>query len=240
VFAGDREGTMTILGSLAVAGTNHGESAIWRKLRCERGVTLVELLIAMVMALLVVGVPTFWIAAGMRQENLAASRSSSAVQAEVGLARLIHDLRQVAPSTTTTFTWTAPAGSGSASVAFTIPVAGTQGATTQSVTWSCSFGNTGTCSRQVCTISPVVCSTAVQQISNVWFVSFDPTDANGNHLASGSTTQAAYVAIQIQVLDTSQLDRTRSHQALQAVPSSTYNLKRIVLQGGVDLRSNSL
>jgi flagellar basal body-associated protein FliL len=197
---------------------------------------MIELLIAATLTVIVVGVAMLWIVSSLKQENQISSRSAATRQAEVGLERLTRDLRQVVPNSTTAFTW----GGTSASTTFTIPTSGTGGASSQQITWTCSFGDTGFCTRSVNS------GTAVSEISNVESVVFAPVDASGNALTSGSGTQAVYVGVTLQVLDASQLDTTRSHQALQVrkcgggVTTSCYTLNPITVADGVDLRGNSL
>ena len=194
----------------------------------ERGYTLIELVVVMALALIVVGVPMAFIVLSLKQQNVSSSRSVAATQEQIGLERLTRDLRQVVPSTTSTFTWSSTA----ASATFTLPVPGTQAASTESVTWSCTFGATGTCTRQVGT------GTAVKEIANVESVSFAPVDAGGNSLGGSgptySATSPAYVGITMKVLDVSQLDGTASpSHAVQGVSNW------ITVQGGVDLWNNS-
>jgi Tfp pilus assembly protein PilW len=197
---------------------------------------MIELLVAISLALIVVAIPMVWIVTSLKQQNQVAGRSASTTQAEVGLERLTRDLRQVVPNTTTTFTW----GSGSASTTFTLPTPGTGGATTEQVTWSCTFGDAGSCTRSVNS------GGALTEIANVESLVFAPVGTSGTALASGSATQAAYVGITLQVLDTSQLDTTRSHQALQVrkcsgvITTNCYTLNSITVEDGVDLRGNSL
>ncbi|MHB8658515.1 MAG: PulJ/GspJ family protein [Solirubrobacteraceae bacterium] len=191
------------------------------------GYTLVELLVVMTLAVIVVGVPMSFIVLSLTQQNVASSRSTAAVQEELGLARLTRDLREVVPSTTTTFTW----GPSSASVTFTIPVAGTGAASTQTVTWSCDFAPTGSCTRQVGS------GNTVRELIGVQGVTFSPVDASGHQLG-GSTApytaqNPAYVAITVKVQDTSQSDPSAS-----AGVSGVGN--PLILQDGVDLRNNSL
>ena len=197
------------------------------RLSDERGYTVIELVVVMALSTLVVAAPLFFIVLSLQQQNVSSSRSVAATQVQTGLERLTRDLRQVEPSTTTTFTWSGT----SASATFTMPVPGTQGASTESVTWSCTFGATGTCTRQVGT------GTAVKEIANVESVSFAPVDASGSVLGgsgpSYSATSPAYVGITVKVLDVSQLDSTSSH-AVSGVSNW------ITVQGGVDLRNNSL
>jgi prepilin-type N-terminal cleavage/methylation domain-containing protein len=195
----------------------------------ERGYTLIELVIVMALAVVVVGAPMALIVLSLKQQNVSSSRSVAATQEQIGLERLTRDLRQVVPNTTSTFAWSSSA----ASVTFTLPVPGTQAASTELVTWSCTFGAAGSCTRQVDS------GTAVKEIANVESVSFAPVDASGNSLGgSGPSYDAsnpAYVGITVKVLDVSQLDNTASPS--HSVPGVS---NWITVQGGVDLRNNSI
>jgi hypothetical protein len=163
------------------------------RLVSEGGFTTFELMVALMAGLLVVVVPLLFIVTSIRQSNGANSRALSATQAETGLLALTRDLREA--SSTATFTW----GPSSATATFSIPTPGSP-STSQSVTWSCSFGG-GTCTRQVGT------SSAVPEIKNVVGLTFAPTDAGGNALSSPATNPA-YVGVTVQVQNASSLDRT--------------------------------
>jgi type II secretory pathway pseudopilin PulG len=195
----------------------------------ERGLTLVELLVVILVTVIVFGLPMSFIIVTLDQQNAAASRTAAATQEEVGLNRLTRDLRQIVPSTTSTFTWS----SATATASFTLPVPGTGGASTETVAWSCSFGAAGKCTRSVNG------GAAVALISNVEGVSFSAVDESGNSLGgSGPTytaTNPAYVGITLQVLNVSQLDNgsSPSHAVM-----GTSNW--ITVRDGVDLRNNSL
>jgi prepilin-type N-terminal cleavage/methylation domain-containing protein len=206
------------------------------RLRCERGFTLIEMLVAMALGLVVIGLPMIWIVTSLTQQNVVASRSAAARQAEQGLERLTRDLRQVAPSSQTTFSWTAS----SATVTMSLPRPGTQGVSTDTVVWQCSFGDSGYCNRSVNS------GTAQKLIANVESIAFAVKDATGNSVASDQTSPApAFAGITLSVLNVSQLDNssTPSHSldcirgASSCVTPSTHY---VTVQDGVDLRANSL
>jgi hypothetical protein len=183
----------------------------------------------MALAIVVVGLPMSFIVLSLRQQNVAASRAEAATQAELGLGRLTRDLRQIAPNTAATFTWS----STGAGASFTLPQPGTQGATNETVVWSCSFGATGTCTRAVDG------SAAVIEIRNVADLALTATDATGDQLGGTgplyTATDPAFVGITLKVLDLSQLDST-------ATPShgvSGIN-NPITVEDGVEIRNNSL
>lgn len=167
----------------------------------------------LVVALVVIVIPLAWIIVSIHQSNSTASRALSATAAETGLLQLTRDLREASP--TSTFTWDA-AG---AAATFSIPIPGAP-STTEPVTWSCSFGG-GICTRRVGG------GTAVPEIKNVISLSFAPTDANGNALASPATNPA-YVGITLQVQNASSLNRT---------PLSPVSAKPITLADGAYLRN---
>jgi Tfp pilus assembly protein PilW len=155
--------------------------------------TMVEVMVALMAALLVVVLPLVFIVTSIRQSNGANSRALSATQAETGLLALTRDLREA--SSTATFTW----GSSSASATFSIPTPGNS-SVPESVTWSCGFSG-ATCTRQVGT------SAAIPEIKNVVGLTFAPTDSSGNALSSPATNPA-YVGVTVQVQNASALDRT--------------------------------
>jgi prepilin-type N-terminal cleavage/methylation domain-containing protein len=196
----------------------------------ERGYTMIELLVVMVASVIVIGLPMMFVVVSLTQQNVSVSRAVAATQEDVGLGRLTRDLRQVVPSTTaaSTFTWSSTV----ATASFTMPTPGTGNGSTQTVVWSCTFGDTGTCTRAVSG------GTAVKEISNVEGVSFSPLDANGNPLGgagpSYSATNPAYVGITLQVLDVSQLDNTPSPSHVVRGISNW-----ITVRDGVALRGNS-
>jgi hypothetical protein len=191
---------------------------------------LVELLVVMVGTVFVFGLPMMFVVVSLTQQNVSASRAVAATQEDVGLGRLTRDLRQVVPSTTasSTFTWSTTG----ATASFTMPAPGTGDVSNETVVWSCTFGDTGTCTRAVNG------GTAVEEISNVEGVSFSPLDASGNTLGgagpSYSATSPASVGITLQVLDVSQLDNTSSPSHVVTGVSNW-----ITVRDGVALRGNS-
>lgn len=193
-----------------------------RRVALEDGLTFIELLVTISAFVVLIAIPLTWLVMTIRQQDQTVSRSWSVTQAEGGLERLTRDLRQVVPGTTTTFTW----NSSSAGVTLTVPQPGTQGASTQSIIWSCTFGNAGTCTRAV------GAGAAVPEINNVSNLTFAPRDAGGNLLGSGSSTQAVFVAVTLTVKDISSLDHSQS--------TPVKGGSDITLADGVDLRNNSL
>lgn len=190
------------------------------------GYTVVELIVVVALTLVVFAIPLTFVIFAINQQDAASARSVAATQEEVAMARLTRDLRQVVPGTTTTFTW----GATSASVSLIAPVSGSAGASTQTVTWSCSFNPVGSCTRSAGG------GTAASEMTSVTGVSFSAIDGSGNSLGGGSTpfsaANPAYVKITFAVQDTSQ--RPNATRAVSGVGQP------IVLQDGVDLRNNSL
>jgi prepilin-type N-terminal cleavage/methylation domain-containing protein len=199
------------------------------RLSSQRGFTLIELVIVMGLGIIVIGVPLLFILLSLSQQNVSSSRSAAATQEQVGLERMDRDIRQAVASPSSTFSW----GSTSASVQVYVPVAGSGGASTQKVTWSCTFGAAGSCSRQVDSGAPVTLMTGVENVT------FAPLDGTGSALGgsgpSYAATNPAYVGITVKVLDTSQLDHSSSPS--QPVPGIN---NWLTLQDGIDLRNNSL
>lgn len=207
--------------------------AVGRRLRSERGYSLIEAVVVMALAVLVVGAPLAFILLSLKQQNATSSRAVAATQEETGLQRLTRDLRQ-AVANTASLTWS----STSATATMTIDTPGSGGGSTESVTWSCSFGNGGSCTRQVNS------GTAVTELSNVESLSFSPLDTSGNSLGGSSSPYSAtdsssdpiaYVGITIQVLDLSQLDHTSAPS--HAVPGVS---NAITVRDGVSLRDNAI
>ncbi len=64
------------------------------RLTAQQGVTLVELLWYIILSLVVVVAPLYFIVTSIRQQNTVSSRTSAARQAESGLEQMVRDLRQ--------------------------------------------------------------------------------------------------------------------------------------------------
>lgn len=188
----------------------------------ERGFTLVELLLVMALSIVVVGGPLAFIITSIDQQNASSSRVAAVEQASAGLAQLTRDIREVVPGTTSTFTW----GGTSASASMTLPVPGSDGASTETVAWTCSFASLpGTCTRTV------NAGTAVTELANVDSVAFSALSDQGGTLSSPASNPS-YVGITMKVLDISQLDAGATHTV-------TGVRNPITLQDGVDLRANT-
>jgi type II secretory pathway pseudopilin PulG len=109
------------------------------------GVTLVELLCAMVLAVFVLAGAVTLLVLTFRQENYITSRNVAKNTAEAGLEQLELDLREAVsePSIST--------AGGTTTLSFSDPVPGSGGAGSESVTWTCTASVTtpGTCTRVV-------------------------------------------------------------------------------------------
>ncbi len=201
-----------------------------RVLPCERGLTLVELLWAVALALVVIVGPLYFIVTALTQQNAASSRTAAAAQAETGLEQLVRDLRQAmsqdANGNALTVTVSNPTGMTSA-LSFNIPTPGSA-ATPESVTWTCpSTGavGAGPCTRQLAG-GPLA-----TEIAGVTAATFAPTNASGAAMPLPAT-DPAYIGVTLAVQGTSQLDPSQTHAAAAIAHP-------IRVQTGIDLRNFS-
>jgi prepilin-type N-terminal cleavage/methylation domain-containing protein len=189
----------------------------------EAGFTLLEMLVATLLALVVAGGPLAFINFSANQQNTAASRSVALRQAEAGLGQLTRDLREAQLISSSAGVNTTPvaltSSAAAATATFYLPTAGSTAAGSQ-VVWTCTVG--GTCTRKL-----GAGATAVE-ITGVTSVTFTGTSSSG----SATTSNPSYVSINVQVQITSQLDTGRTHVA-RGVQNS------IILQNGVALRNYS-
>lgn len=195
------------------------------RLAGERGYTLVEMLVAMVLGIVVVGGPIALIIVSLSQQNATSSRTVAARQAEVGLERLTRDLRQAQnlpdPTTGVNATpVTVTYGSGSSTATLNVDP---NGAASGAVVWTRSAA--GACTRKQGSAA------AVPLINGVTSATFTPLARDGTTLTSGST-DPAFLNIQIKVQVTSQLDAGQTH----AVSGVNHP---ITVQDGVALRNYS-
>jgi Tfp pilus assembly protein PilW len=197
-------------------------SRLRERLAGERGVTLVELVTAMALAIVVIGAPLALMIVSLRQHDDVASRTDSVRQAEVGLNKLTRDLRQADPTQAITLTW----GSGAATASFSVVKPGTGAATDQTVVWTCTAN--GSCTRKVGS------GVAAVQIAHVVSTTFTSKNATGATLTSptASANPPVYVGITISVQPVSQ-DST-SHTARPAGIKGP-----LTIETGVDLWGNS-
>jgi Tfp pilus assembly protein PilW len=170
------------------------------RLRCERGVTLIELVTAMALAIVVIGAPLTFMIVTLRQHDNTVSRTDAARQAEVGLNQLTRDLRLADPTQNNiVLSWQSD-GSGTATATFSIVLAGAD----QTVTWTCTAN--ASCTRKLGS------GTAQVEIQNVVSTKFSPVSAAGAALTSptATSTPPAYVGITMSVQPVSQDDKSHA------------------------------
>jgi prepilin-type N-terminal cleavage/methylation domain-containing protein len=211
---------------LAALGSRAGRS----RLSEERGFSLIELLIAMVLTLVIAGAVITFMITTLHQENIVASRSFATREAEVALQRLTRELRQAQDIlNTTTGADTTPVnvtyGAGTSSVSFYLPNAGSTAAGTQ-VTWTCTAD--ATCTR-------TANSTTVLELSGVSTATFTPISSTGTVLASGAgaLSTPSYPSLVNITLQTKALSQAGNAHTSVATGLTT----PITVQDGVALRS---
>jgi prepilin-type N-terminal cleavage/methylation domain-containing protein len=191
--------------------------------RGDQGYTLIEMLIATLLALVVVGGPLSYIAFSANQENTASSRAVAERQAEAGVGQLTRDLREAQLITNSAGVNTTPVAltstASTAGATFYLPTVASTAAGLQ-VVWTCTIG--GTCTRKLGT------GAAVIEIRGITSAAFAGTAASG----SATAANPSYVSINVQVQVTSQLDTGGTHVA-KGLQNS------IVFQDGIALRNYS-
>ncbi len=201
-----------------------------QRLRSEDGLTLVELMVAMVLGLIVLSAGLVFMVTTLHQSNAVASRAVATRNAEAAVQQLVRDLRQ---SMTTTENSSAQAltittSGTTTSFSFSIPTPGSD-TTPETVTWSC----TGT------TSSPGRCTRTIGAATQTWLVGFESiafTNLAGASLTPPITTPN-YLGITIDVQVTSQLDANQ----YKATPNAKFTgaSNPIVIQTAVDLRNQT-
>jgi type II secretory pathway pseudopilin PulG len=137
------------------------------RLACERGFTLVELLVAIASGVIVVGGAVLFMVVSFRQQNSISSRAIASSQAQAGLTQLVRDLREAMTSVSVSSSGT------TTSVSFQIPTQGNV-AVGQAVTWTCpntSATTAGTCTRNLA-------GTTKTEINGVQSMAFTPYDSS--------------------------------------------------------------
>lgn len=177
----------------------------------QAGFSLPELLLVMILAVIVIGLPLTLAVSSFSAQNQSASRSASAARAQIGIDRLVRDLRQ---SITASITSTqAPA-----TAVLTIPtkrvnnLAAAQPAT--QVTWICTTG--ATCTRTTGG------GDVRQLIPGVTAATFTPT-----FFAGATGPSRVDVSVTAQVLD----ERRGATETLSGADAVTF-------RDGVDLRNS--
>lgn len=158
-----------------------------RIVRDEDGLTLVEVLVVCIVGIIVVGVPLTLAVQAWRGQNEASSRGAATNRVEIGMSRLMQDLRHAVHTTTITST----------GATLTVPVRSAAGGavpTTQQVVWSCTAG--ASCTRSVAG------GTAFPLIPNLVSATFAPTSTAG--ATTTPQTDPAYVQVTISVRDTNE------------------------------------
>jgi Tfp pilus assembly protein PilW len=206
------------------AGPTTPRHARRRRLPGEAGFTLNETLVAMTLAVILVGGLMTLIIASLHQQNASSSRSVAAREAEVGLAQLTRDLREAQYVTDANGADTTPvalsSSAGVATISFYLPAAGSPSVAGSQVIWTCTTG--ASCTRKLGG------GTAVPWIRNVTAATFTGTSTTG----ASVTANPAYVSINVQAAITNLGDASGT----ATLPGTTNS---IVLQDGVGLRNYS-
>ena len=197
----------------------------------DAGYTFVELVLAVVIGLIVIGGTASFMVTSLRSANAASSRTIAARQAELFLARLTHEVREAQRietvnsknnksenKTPVNVIYTAT----STSVSFYLPNPGSSAAGTE-VTWSC------TKAAAKCTRS-VAGGSAVTELTGVESATFNPYSAGA--AIAASPEYPASIQLTLSVKDISQLDSEHTH-----VVTGVTN--PITVQDGVSLRNYS-
>lgn len=200
------------------------------RLCCERGITLIELLIYMLSSLFVFAAVITFILTTFTQENQTQSRTATNNQAEQGLEQLVADLRQAVtnvsisnPTSTTT------------EIQFSIP---TPGAPTDSegVAWTCpssTADGVGSCLRVLTDGATTITRT---EINNVVSMAFSATSSSGTAvtLPVQNSTSIASVGMTLSVQTSNYAYGNTGNQG-SALPGASGS--PIVLQATADLRN---
>jgi Tfp pilus assembly protein PilW len=203
---------------------------VWRRLRSEQGLTLVELAVAMWLGLIVLVAGLVFIVATLHQTNAVASRAVATRNAEVAVQQLVRDLRQsmTTAENSSAQPLTISTSGSTTTFSFSVPTPGSD-TTPEPVTWSC----TGT------TTSPGWCTRTVRAASQTWLVGFESisfTNLSGAALTPPITTPS-YLGMTIDVQVTSQLDANQ----YKTTPDAKFTgaSHPIVIGTAVDLRNQT-
>jgi len=203
------------------------------RLRCERGTTLIELLVYTVASLIVFTAVITFLLTTFSQQNQTASRVATNNQAEQGLEQLVADLREASPFGTVSIS---NPTSATTEIQFSIPTPGTPTSTEQ-VAWTCpstGASSVGTCSR-VLTESGGTTITH-SEINNVVSMSFSALSSSGGTVTlpvSNSTTVASVgMTLNVQASGYAYANTTNSNTPLAGSAG-----RPIVLEATADLRN---
>jgi type II secretory pathway pseudopilin PulG len=198
---------------------------------------LVELLVAMVVALLVGGAGLTFIVVTFDQQNAISSRTAASRQAEQGLQQLVRDLRDAMPNPNTV-TVSTSSSNNTTSISFSIPTPNSS-STAQAVTWTCPStaapaANIGTCYRAV---TPSGGSTTTKPaILGVQSIALS-VSATGSPTITAATNPA-FLDVTLSVQVTSHADsQTTPSKILQGPNTTGPATNVVVVQTGVDLRN---
>jgi type II secretory pathway pseudopilin PulG len=195
---------------------------------------MIELLVAMAIALLVGGAGLTFMVVTFDQQNAISSRTAASRQAEQGLQQLVRDLREAMPSPNSVSV-TTNTGSQTTSITFDIPTPGND-TVGQQVSWTCPSTAApaaiiGTCSRSVngsSTPKPEILG--VQSMA----LSLSPTGSP----AVTAATNPSYLDVTLDVQVTSHADSQVTPTKILRGPNATApSTSAIVVQTGIDLRN---
>jgi prepilin-type N-terminal cleavage/methylation domain-containing protein len=207
----------------------------------QRGFTLVEAVVAMILSLLLAVAVGAFVIVAIDQQNQIASRTTATRQAEAGLEVLVRDLREAmsqdGSGNSLPVTVSADAASATTSIAFDIPTPGSD-TTPEAITWTCPDTtiktNVGECTR---TVGSGASEQQSIPIEGVQSVTFSPLSESGSAMTLPAT-DPGYIGITLSVQVISQLDRTHTHIVAGVDgSSSTPSTDPIVIQAGIDLRN---
>ncbi len=185
----------------------------------ERGMTVIEVLVASVCGLIVAAAAMAFVVISLHQQNTVASRASISRQAETGLEQMVRDVRQAMSQDATGNALTAvvstSASAQTTSMQVYIPSPGND-SSGQLVTWTCpstaeASTYIGTCYRQL-----GASGASETMITGVQSATFSPVDSSGtSHIlsptANSSFSNPASVAITLNLQVVSQADSSGSH-----------------------------
>jgi len=183
--------------------------------------TLTELLIAMVAAVVLGAAAMIFIVVSLNQENAVSSRAVATRNAQAALGQLSRDLRQAMPASLGGSATTPP----TTTISFSIPTPGSY-TTAQTLTWTCqgSSSSPGYCKRQL--------GSGGNAIEIVGYEGVTFMNASGGNLTP-TITDPAYLGISMTLAVTSALD----NKQLNGSPTNLRSSSPITIQTGIDLRN---
>jgi Tfp pilus assembly protein PilW len=200
-------------------------------MRCERGTTLIELLVYTVTSLFVFTAVVTFLLTTFSQQNQTASRVATNNQAEQGLEQLVADLRQAVGSVSISNPTSA-----TTEVQFSIPTPGTPTSSEQ-VSWTCpstGASSVGTCTRVLTESGGTAITNS--EINNVVSMAFSAVGSSGSGMTlpvSNSTSVASVgMTLEVQTSGYAYAATTNSNTPLAGSAG-----RPIVLQATADLRN---